>query len=47
MDEGDVRFGSGKDGKSDGNRSGSDDGKATAPSGKSDEKGSGRSSKDT
>ena len=47
MDEGESGSGSGKDGKSDGNRSGSDDGKATAPSGRSDEKGSGRSSKDT
>ncbi|WP_455188603.1 hypothetical protein [Actinomyces naeslundii] len=47
MDEGESSSGSGKDGKSDGNRSGSDDGKATAPSGRSDEKGSGRSSKDT
>ena len=47
MDEGESGSGSGKDGKSDGNRSGPDDGKATAPSGKSDEKGSGRSSKDT
>ena len=47
MDEGESGSGSGKEGKSDGNRSGSDDGKATAPSGKSDEKGAGRSSKDT
>ena len=47
MDEGESGSGSGKDGKSDGKKSGSDDGKATAPSGKSDEKGSGRSPKDT
>ena len=47
MDEGESGSGSGKDGKSDGKKSGSDDGKATAPSGRSDEKGSGRSSKDT
>ena len=42
MDEGESGSGSGKEGKS-----GSDDGKATAPSGRSDEKSSGRSSKDT
>ena len=47
MDEGESGSGSGKDGKSDGKKSGSDDGKATAPSGRSDEKSSGRSSKDT
>ena len=47
MDESESGSGSGKDGRSDGTKSGSDDGKATAPSGRSDEKGSGRSSKDT
>ena len=47
MDESESGSGSGKDGRSDGKKSGSDDGKATAPSGKSDEKGSGRSPKDT
>ena len=47
MDESESVSGSGKDGRSDGKKSGSDDGKATAPSGRSDEKGSGRSSKDT
>jgi len=47
MDESESGSGSGKDGRSDGKKSGSDDGKATAPSGRGGEEGSGRSSKDT